>query len=149
MATDNHFLDAIKRATREGQQVARQAQQHHEARAASLQEQLNQEMQARYEAVIAEIPRCIKSHFCQGRSYGRIMRLRFDESSEDPRWQSEYWEARRPDPNKLKHAAMRVFIYCHEHGLKPYLVRDYDYDIGCFFFYIGINCCDHAAGTGA
>ncbi|MBS1991071.1 MAG: hypothetical protein JSS83_11165 [Cyanobacteria bacterium SZAS LIN-3] len=144
MANDNDFIDAVKGAANSGQQAAQEAQRQQEALVAAMHEQLSGEMQARYEAVIAQIPQCVQTHFREGRTYGRIMRLRFDESSEDPRWQSEFWEARRPDPYKLLHAAMRVFIYCHEHGLKPYLVRDYDFDMQSFFFYIGINCCDHA-----
>ncbi len=71
------------------------------------------------------------------------MRLRFDESGQDPRLEGGYWDARKPMPSQLLHAAMQVWVYCLQHGLKPYLVRAYDFDVRCFFLYIGINCCDH------
>jgi hypothetical protein len=137
------FLRHIRQAAQDAHLMSRSEREQQEAQGQALIDQLAQEMQARYQSVVATIPECISCHFSQGRSYGRIMRLRYDESQEDPRWETGFWESHNPDPNRLLHAAMQVFVFCHEHGLKPYLVRDYDFDLQKYFLYLGINCRHH------
>jgi hypothetical protein len=140
---NNPFIQHIRRAVSEGDQARLVEEQLRDSRAQQLAEQHAAEMLERLTVTIAGMPACIECHFSEGRSYGRIMRLRYDESEEDPRWQAEYWDGHKPNPNKLLEAAMQVFVYCHQHNLKPYLVRDYDFDVQKYFLHIGIDCGHH------
>jgi len=139
----NPYFHHIRQAVSDAHQIRLNEEQQRDAVARAQAEQHAADAERRFEQTIAAIPKCISCHFADGRTYGRIMRLRFDESSQDPRLQGGYWDAYKPNPNLLLDAGMKVYRYCHDHKLKPYLVRDYDFDVHCFFLYIGINCCDH------
>jgi hypothetical protein len=141
--SENPFLRHIQEAARDWHETSQSSQQLADDRSQSLLDELAREMQERYETVVAQIPDCISCHFSQGQTYGIIMRLRYDESDEDPSWETKYWHARQPDPTKLQYAARQVFDYCHEHQLQPYLVHGYDYDVQKYFLYLGINCHHH------
>jgi hypothetical protein len=143
MSKDPQFLELIFNAVAEGHQTRLGFEEQRVLLVSTIASQEEAEIRERTEAVLAAIPACIKSHFENGHPYGPVMRLRFDESSQDPRWKDEHWEMYKPDPNQLLKAAMQVFVYCQEHDLKPYLARDYDFDVQCFFLYICVDCRHH------
>jgi hypothetical protein len=141
---DNPFIRFIRQAAQDGHSVVHFNGQLRENRTQALIDQHTQEMQQRFETTVAQIPECVRCHFSEGRPYGRVMRLRFDESEEDPRWTTGFWDLRKPDPNKLLYAARQVYDFCLAHELNPYLERDYDFDVQKFFLYMGIDCRHHA-----
>ena len=147
MSQDKPLIHQIRQAIAQGHQAKQASEQQRDSRAQALAEQESREAEERAAAVIAQIPACISCHFGAGRTYGRIMRLRYDESTEDPRWLHGYWDKVKPNPNKLLKAAWQVYYYCHQHQLKPYLVRDMDFYVQKHFLYIGINCSHHLEST--
>jgi hypothetical protein len=122
------------------------AAEHHEAKLG--QEQLMAEraaIVARDEAVrkveiVEGIPEVVRKCRAQGHAHGVVMRLRFDESAEQPNDMSGYWhDTRQPNPAYLTGAAKHVWDVCSDAHLGPYLVRDYDFTIHKFFLYLGIK----------